>query len=61
MTEDSEIAQYLNHEYYDTLSEISKSQIQLHDFKIGGIVLNEDEYSGDLLFEIYSEADYKWA
>lgn len=61
VTEDSEIAQYLNHEYYDTLSEISKSQMQLHDFKIGGIVLNEDEYSGDLLFEIYSEADYKWA
>ena len=38
VTEDSSIAEYLNGEYYNSLTPIAKGQIQTHTFNIGGVL-----------------------
>ena len=52
---DASLNTYLNNDYYNSLSEETRSLIINHDFSIGGV-----SYNDDILNTIISENKYKW-
>ena len=59
VTEDSSIAEYLNGEYYNSLTPTAKSQMQTHAFNIGGVLLITDAIY-DLPINLQFEKAYQW-
>ena len=53
VSENADLNIYLNTEYYNSLSENAKNQIQMHDFKIGSLYQN-------VTFENYLNQDNKY-
>ena len=59
VTEDSSLAKYLNGEYYNSLSFVAKSQMQVHSFNIGGI-MSDAEYYYTIADNLEDEKAYQW-
>ena len=60
VTEDSSIADYLNGEYYNGLTEIAKAQIQQHVYYIGPVELYDETGNDSLRKNIMGEKMNTW-
>ena len=60
VTEDSSIADYLNGEYYNGLTEIARAQIQQHNFYIGPVELYDETRNDSLSKNIAGEKMNTW-
>ena len=60
ITEDSSIADYLNGEYYNGLTEIARPQIQQHNFNIGPVELYDETLTDSLSKNIAGEKMNTW-
>ena len=60
VTEDSSLAEYLNGEYYNSLTPIAKGQIQTHAFNIGGVLDLEVDGNDSIAKNLQQEKAYTW-
>ena len=60
VTEDSNIAEYLNGEYYNSLTPTAKTQVQRHTFNIGGVLYLSGSGNDSILNNINQEKAYTW-
>ena len=60
VTEDSSLAEYLNGEYYNSLTPIAKGQIQTHAFNIGGVLDLEVDGNDSIAKNLQQEKAYPW-
>ena len=59
VTEDSSLAEYLNGEYYNSLNQTAKGQVQIHMYNIGGIQLGQSG-SDSITNNLRQEKAYQW-
>ena len=59
VTEDSSLAEYLNGEYYNSLNQTAKGQVQIHMYNIGGIQLDQSG-NDSIAKNLASEKAYTW-
>ena len=59
VTEDSSLAKYLNGEYYNSLTFVAKSQMQVHSFNIGGVIVDMNR-ENDIADNLENEKAYQW-
>ena len=60
VTEDSSIADYLNGEYYNSLTTTAKTQVQRHTFYIGGVFRLNQSGNDSIEKNLSSEKAYPW-
>ena len=60
VTEDSSVAEYLNGEYYKSLTAIAKNQIQTHAFNIGGVLQLDQSGNDSIAKNLQQEKAYQW-
>ena len=60
VTEDSYLADYLNGDYYNSLTSIARNQIQTHSFNIGGILNLAESRNDSIEKNLSSEKAYTW-
>ena len=60
VTEDSSLAEYLNGEYYNSLTPTAQGQVQTHAFNIGGVLELSQRENDSIAKNLASEKAYQW-